>query len=150
MIGSDRSINDVKNLKEWLVSTWKFPTDAEHMRILTDEKGASPDKMPTRKNMIEAFKWLVAGAKPGDSLFLHYSGHVRRLDRRYFDIFVVAARLETHVQPRVVRNAMNRRILMRSMARTRRCVRLITQRRASSSTTTCTTCSSRICPKGHV
>ncbi len=25
--------------------------------------------------MIAGMKWLVAGAQPGDSLFMHYSGH---------------------------------------------------------------------------
>jgi hypothetical protein len=31
--------------------------------------------MPTHANIISAMKWLVAGAKKGDSFFLHYSGH---------------------------------------------------------------------------
>lgn len=25
--------------------------------------------------MLESFRWLVQDARPGDSLFLHYSGH---------------------------------------------------------------------------
>lgn len=30
---------------------------------------------PTRRNIIEGFQWLLSGAQPNDSLFLHYSGH---------------------------------------------------------------------------
>jgi hypothetical protein len=30
---------------------------------------------PTYNNIIEGMKWLVQGAKSGDSLFFHYSGH---------------------------------------------------------------------------
>lgn len=44
------------------------------MVILTDER-TEPDFIPTRKNIIRAMKWLVYGAKPGDSLFFHFSGH---------------------------------------------------------------------------
>jgi len=65
-------INDVKNIKQFVVDTFGFPTDARHMRVLTDD---DPNNMPTRANMLAAMKWLVSGAKSGDSLFLHYSGH---------------------------------------------------------------------------
>lgn len=34
-----------------------------------------PSKLPTRANIINGFKWLRNGAKSGDSLILHYSGH---------------------------------------------------------------------------
>ena len=37
---------------------------------------------PTRANMEAAFGWLVAGAGPGDLLFLHYSGHGGQLPER--------------------------------------------------------------------
>lgn len=30
---------------------------------------------PTRANILEAMRWLVSGARPGDSLFFHFSGH---------------------------------------------------------------------------
>ncbi len=30
---------------------------------------------PTRRNILEAMKWLVSGAQPGHSLFFHFSGH---------------------------------------------------------------------------
>ena len=45
--------------------------------ILTDDIEAEPetDNTPTKKNILSAFRWLVKGAQPGDSLILHYSGH---------------------------------------------------------------------------
>jgi metacaspase-1 len=66
-------INDVKNIKQFVVEHWKFPTDAAHMKTLTDD--SKGDGMPTKQNVLAALKWLVEGAKSGDSLFFHYSGH---------------------------------------------------------------------------
>lgn len=44
------------------------------MVILTDDQ-RDPNFQPTRQNIINAIGWLVSGLAPGDSLFLHYSGH---------------------------------------------------------------------------
>lgn len=65
-------INDVKNIKEFVVKNFNFPIDADHMRTLVD---SDPNNMPTRVNMLNSMKWLVQNAQSGDSLFLHYSGH---------------------------------------------------------------------------
>jgi metacaspase-1 len=65
-------INDVKNIKQFVVSNFNFPTDSDHMRTLVDD---DPTNMPTRANILSSMKWLVQNAKSGDSLFLHYSGH---------------------------------------------------------------------------
>ena len=67
-------INDVKNIKQFVVENFGFRTDAEHMRTLVDDDDDSSN-LPTRANMLAAMKWLVQGAQSGDSLFLHYSGH---------------------------------------------------------------------------
>jgi len=64
-------INDVVNIKQFVVENWHFPTDEAHMKTLTDDT----DVKPTRANILAAFQWLVAGAQSGDSLFFHYSGH---------------------------------------------------------------------------
>jgi hypothetical protein len=44
------------------------------MIVLTDDQ-QDPKYIPTGRNMLAAFHWLVTGNHPGDSLFLHYSGH---------------------------------------------------------------------------
>lgn len=44
------------------------------MVVLTDDQ-QNPAGRPTRANIIRAMHWLVAGAQPNDSLFLHFSGH---------------------------------------------------------------------------
>jgi len=74
-------INDVINIKKFFKSHYQI----DDIMVLTDNKRAEPDTnhSPTRKNIIGAFKWLIKGAKAGDSLLLHYSGHggtVKNLD----------------------------------------------------------------------
>jgi hypothetical protein len=39
------------------------------------DDGDSATNEPTRKNILNAIKWLVKGAEPGDSLFMSYAGH---------------------------------------------------------------------------
>lgn len=67
-------INDVHNIRSFICKEWGFVDSPQTMRVLTDDS-RQRESMPTRANMIQAFKWLVQGAQPGDSLFLHYSGH---------------------------------------------------------------------------
>lgn len=62
-------INDVKNIKAFLSSSFKI----DEMLTLTDD--GEGDKLPTRANMLAAFRWLRQGAQSGDSLIMHYSGH---------------------------------------------------------------------------
>lgn len=45
------------------------------MCVLLDKPEVPKTLQPTRQNMIRWLKWLVQGAMPGDSLFLHFSGH---------------------------------------------------------------------------
>lgn len=63
-------INDVQNIKAFLTSNFRI----DEMLVLTDDQ-SDPSKKPTRANIIAGFKWLRAGAKAGDSLIMHYSGH---------------------------------------------------------------------------
>ncbi|KXS12938.1 hypothetical protein M427DRAFT_501775 [Gonapodya prolifera JEL478] len=74
--------NDVKNMRGFISGPpFCFPTDEEHMRVLTDEPGASSDCRPTRRNILDAMKWLVEDIGEGDSRFFHFSGHgVQRED----------------------------------------------------------------------
>jgi len=65
-------INDVKNMSAFL--TERFGYKRDDMVILTDDQRA-PVSQPTKANIIKAMHWLVKDARPGDSLFFHYSGH---------------------------------------------------------------------------
>eukprot|EP00914_Ancora_sagittata_P020491 GHVO01040451.1.p1 GENE.GHVO01040451.1~~GHVO01040451.1.p1 ORF type:complete len:382 (+),score=63.42 GHVO01040451.1:37-1182(+) len=67
-------INDCKLMKACLNKVG-FPSDPAHEKILIEDQGFDS---PTRRNILEGLSWLVAGAKPGDSLFFHYSGHGTR------------------------------------------------------------------------
>jgi len=64
-------INDVHNIKNFLSANYRI----DEVLVLTDDQKSNPEKMPTRKNILAAFRWLRNGAKSGDSLIFHYSGH---------------------------------------------------------------------------
>ncbi|KAH9598221.1 hypothetical protein LSM04_009452 [Trypanosoma melophagium] len=65
--------NDVKQMLATFQKK-KFPIN--EMNILVDERGfPGSTAQPTRANIIRYMAWLVKDAKPGDVLFLHYSGH---------------------------------------------------------------------------
>ncbi|KAF3014806.1 hypothetical protein G7054_g11054 [Neopestalotiopsis clavispora] len=65
-------INDTKNVSAFLMERYNYKR--EDMIILTDD---AQDQVlqPTASNIRRAMQWLVAGARPDDALFLHYSGH---------------------------------------------------------------------------
>ncbi|KAI9296014.1 peptidase C14, partial [Neoconidiobolus thromboides FSU 785] len=65
-------INDVNNIANLLLPRFNF--NKQNVTILTDDQ-KEPMRIPNYNNIIGAMKWLVEGAQPGDSLFLHYSGH---------------------------------------------------------------------------
>mmetsp|Transcript_33978 Transcript_33978/g.38668 ORF Transcript_33978/g.38668 Transcript_33978/m.38668 type:complete len:350 (+) Transcript_33978:58-1107(+) len=64
-------INDVNNIKAFMSSNFKI----DEMLTLTDDQTSDPSKLPTRANLLAGFRWLRQGAKSGDSLIMHYSGH---------------------------------------------------------------------------
>jgi len=63
-------INDVHNIKRSLLQNFGL----DEFRVLTDDQKEAGG-IPTRANILAGFRWLRAGAKAGDSLILHYSGH---------------------------------------------------------------------------
>lgn len=64
-------VNDVKNMSSFLIDRYGYKR--EDMVILTDDQ-QNPRSIPTKQNILQAMHWLVKDAKPGDSLFFHYSG----------------------------------------------------------------------------
>lgn len=69
-------VNDVTVMLKLLPDRLNF--DVSNRRVLVDadlaryRDRAGP---PTKANIINGLKWLADGARPGDSLFWHYSGH---------------------------------------------------------------------------
>lgn len=61
-------VNDVRDMATTLNALGIVPATPAAMRIATDSRA-------TRAAIIEGFKWLVGGAKRGDVLVFHYSGH---------------------------------------------------------------------------
>ena len=61
--------NDVEKMKRFVV---KQGFDEANMKLLLDD---GINITPNKAEVLTAIKWLVQGAKEGDSLFMHYSGH---------------------------------------------------------------------------
>lgn len=68
-------INDSDTMIGIMKDTFGFQ-DSQIHRLRDDRH----DMMPTHANMMQAFRWLVQGAGPGDEMFFHYSGHGGRQD----------------------------------------------------------------------
>ncbi|TFK47431.1 hypothetical protein OE88DRAFT_804644 [Heliocybe sulcata] len=64
-------INDAQDIHKFLQ---RYGFRSEDMVLLRDDARNSRD-IPTKKNILDAMRWLVKDAQPHDSLFIHYSGH---------------------------------------------------------------------------
>lgn len=65
--------NDARAIYGFLTQRLGVPT--ENIRLLTST-GAEPDeKLPSRQNIIDGWRWLIERANTGDQIFFHYSGH---------------------------------------------------------------------------
>ncbi|MEK6589349.1 MAG: caspase family protein [Nitrospinota bacterium] len=66
-------INDVTNMRDILLKYFGFTVP--DIRVLVDSRA-------TKVNILSRLKWLLKGAKKGDTLIFHYSGHGTRLRDR--------------------------------------------------------------------
>lgn len=66
--------NDVKNMKEYLMNVHGF--EERNMTVLMDD---GRHINPTRANIMQAYRDLVRSSVPGDTVFIHYSGHGGRV-----------------------------------------------------------------------
>jgi hypothetical protein len=65
--------NDARAIYGFLTQRMGVPT--ENIRLLTST-GAEPDeKLPSRQNIINGWRWLIEQVNSGDQLFFHFSGH---------------------------------------------------------------------------
>lgn len=63
----DGCINDAHQIKQLIEQQFGY----QEFLLMTDET----DLKPIGDNMRKSFEWLTRDARPGDSLFVHYSGH---------------------------------------------------------------------------
>ncbi|CAK9004075.1 unnamed protein product [Durusdinium trenchii] len=64
-------INDVNNMQKVLVEQYGFKV--EDILMINEDQDKS--KWPYKKVILGGMEWLYKGAKPGDLLVFHYSGH---------------------------------------------------------------------------
>ncbi|CAM9241592.1 unnamed protein product, partial [Discosporangium mesarthrocarpum] len=63
--------NDVTAMQAHIAENGYPSPEGENLKIIMDD---GEHDAPTRENIVAGFRWLVDGAKAGDSLFMHYSG----------------------------------------------------------------------------
>lgn len=71
-----KSHDDVQMVKDYIVNVFGFPEDKDYMTILLDDKH---HKKPTQKNILDAMKYIALSSRPGDAVFIQFSGHGGRL-----------------------------------------------------------------------
>ncbi|RSL48399.1 hypothetical protein CEP53_009554 [Fusarium sp. AF-6] len=86
---SSPPLADLRGCLSDVVATERFLTEVAGISNIT--KLISPpdspnDRLPTLSNILHAFKTLADNAKPGDFIYIHYSGHGTRLSTAFSDI----------------------------------------------------------------
>ncbi|KAH9055132.1 hypothetical protein EDB83DRAFT_2392059 [Lactarius deliciosus] len=61
-------VNDAQNIFRFLTEKYRY--SRSNVIVLTDD-ATNPRMQPTRKNMLNAMRWLVEDACPDDALFIH-------------------------------------------------------------------------------
>lgn len=67
--------NDVRNISKYLQRCQGF--SSSNMTVLMDD---GRHEEPTYSNIMRAFEWVVRESQPGDTVFIHYSGHGGRVE----------------------------------------------------------------------
>jgi metacaspase-1 len=68
--------NDVDSMHKLLLSTFGYrPSEILVLKDVKGDKHHRDTMSPTRRNILVNLHQLIAKTKPGDELFIHYSGH---------------------------------------------------------------------------
>lgn len=68
-------INDIHRVREAIRDMWNFKMDESSQCVLLDDPSFPANSRPTLANLRRGIAWLVDGARTGDTLYFHYSGH---------------------------------------------------------------------------
>ncbi|KAI3509390.1 hypothetical protein L1887_24626 [Cichorium endivia] len=68
----EASVHNVKSMQQLLVNKLGFPNAS--ILVLTEEE-SDLSRIPTKRNIQMALRWLVQGCQSGDSLMFYYAGH---------------------------------------------------------------------------
>ncbi|XP_076893569.1 metacaspase-1-like [Bidens hawaiensis] len=72
----EASVDNVRSMHRLLVNKLGFPNAS--ILVLTEEE-SDRYRIPTKRNIQAALRWLVQGCQPGDSLFFYYAGHASQI-----------------------------------------------------------------------
>lgn len=70
------SHNDVQVMKDYVVNVHGFPEQEDYMTVLIDDRY---HKKPTHQNILVALKGIALRSRPGDAVFIQFSGHGGRV-----------------------------------------------------------------------
>uniref|UniRef100_A0A7S2RND8 Peptidase C14 caspase domain-containing protein n=1 Tax=Eucampia antarctica TaxID=49252 RepID=A0A7S2RND8_9STRA len=68
--------DDIRSVKDYIVNVHGFSESNDLMTVLLDDDNHKP---PTHHNIVEALKSLSEKSKPGDAIFLQFTGHGSRV-----------------------------------------------------------------------
>lgn len=70
------SHNDIKVMKDYVVNVHGFPEHEDYMTVLLDDK---KHEKPTHQNILAALKQIALRTRPGDAVFIQFTGHGGRV-----------------------------------------------------------------------
>src|SRR4051794_28556568 len=85
-------VRDIRHVQTYLTDPAGLNLPPQNLLTLTATIGQgqlpveAKENWPTYENMVAAFKKLADMAKPGDQLYIHYSGHGGRATTIYTDL----------------------------------------------------------------
>jgi hypothetical protein len=71
-----KSHDDIHMVKDYIVNVFNFPEDSNYMAVLLDD---GKHKKPTYSNILQAMKFIALRSRPGDAVFIQFSGHGGRV-----------------------------------------------------------------------
>ncbi|XP_071725672.1 metacaspase-1-like [Rutidosis leptorrhynchoides] len=72
----EASVHNVRSMRQLLINKLSFPPSS--ILVLTEEE-SDLSRIPTKRNIQSALRWLINGCQYGDSLFFYYSGHASQV-----------------------------------------------------------------------
>lgn len=77
------AVADVRRMEGFLRERWEVPGERIEVLVAPRDAEEPPEQTPTHANMVAAFRRLQDRARPGEQVWIHYSGHGARVKTAY-------------------------------------------------------------------